>query len=348
MGFIPQTRIAAIQTFISTIDEGARRNKILKNCRIPLSKLEDVESPIPLAQAFCLLESCAREVGDELLGFHLGQYNTPDDLGLYGTLIKQSITLLQAVQRWPRLIRALNTGFIPHLRQDPDHNQFWYGVEYMGEYNAGYTHAEHFAIASTINQVRSVLGKDWKPHTIHLTSSSSPVFRKDSFFSDIKVRYNCDLSEFPIPNWALSKPFFSHFIQHRPQQSFPRLLDEYSKGGPSQDFVESVRDFISFYLPTCLPTIEESAEAAFSSVRTFQRRLAENGLTYKQLIDQVRFETATKLLVDPFIKVSDISANLGYSHPTHFIRAYKRWTGATPENHRMCLINGEPVKIASF
>ena len=166
MGFIPQTRIATIQTFISTLDHEARRNQILKACRIPPSSLQNIESYIPLAQAFSFLESCAREVGDELLGFHLGYHNTLDKLGFFGTILKQSITLLQAVQRWPQLIRALNTGFIPYLRQDPEHNQFWYGLEYIGEYSAGYIHAVHFAIASTINHVRHVLGKDWKPHTI--------------------------------------------------------------------------------------------------------------------------------------------------------------------------------------
>ena len=70
------------------------------------------------------------------------------------------------------------------------------------------------------------------------------------------------------------------------------------------------------------------------SVRTLQRRLSEQGITYSHLLEELRHDTAISLLRDPSLKVSDIGRELGYRDPAIFTRAFRRWTGVTPSEHR--------------
>ena len=70
------------------------------------------------------------------------------------------------------------------------------------------------------------------------------------------------------------------------------------------------------------------------SIRTLQRRLAEDGLTYSQLISRLRYQQAIHWLVNSDLKIIEIAAELGYQDAAHFTRAFKRWTGVSPQTFR--------------
>jgi AraC-like DNA-binding protein len=66
------------------------------------------------------------------------------------------------------------------------------------------------------------------------------------------------------------------------------------------------------------------------SDRTLQRRLAAEHTTFDALLDEIRHQLALRYLADPKIAVSEVAYLLGYSEPSPFHRAFRRWTGATP------------------
>ena len=65
-----------------------------------------------------------------------------------------------------------------------------------------------------------------------------------------------------------------------------------------------------------------------------QRRLASEGLTFSQLVDEIRLEMTVPKLRDPGIRLTDIALSLGYSDPAHFTRAFVRWAGVSPSEYR--------------
>ncbi len=87
-------------------------------------------------------------------------------------------------------------------------------------------------------------------------------------------------------------------------------------------------------LATGQPTIARAAKAAGMSARTLQRRLLDLGLTYSLLLDEVRLETACRLLEQSETSLAKIAATLGYADPANFTRAFQRWTGQTPSAFR--------------
>jgi AraC-like DNA-binding protein len=97
---------------------------------------------------------------------------------------------------------------------------------------------------------------------------------------------------------------------------------------------DRVRAFLSSQLSggnTDAPTV---AAHFCMSVRTLHRKLAEEGTSHKALLEELRREMCQSLLRRPEISISEVAFMVGFSEPSAFHRAYKRWTGMTPAQAR--------------
>lgn len=70
------------------------------------------------------------------------------------------------------------------------------------------------------------------------------------------------------------------------------------------------------------------------SPRTLQRKLAKEDTSYQQLLDQIRYQLAQNYLQDTQLTVTDIAYMLGFTEPSAFYRAFKKWHGMTPGQYR--------------
>jgi AraC-like DNA-binding protein len=68
--------------------------------------------------------------------------------------------------------------------------------------------------------------------------------------------------------------------------------------------------------------------------RTLNRRLQEEGTTFRRELENVRYELARQLLADTIVPLSKIAAALNYADATAFARAFKRWSGIPPAEWR--------------
>src|SRR5262245_25777 len=103
--------------------------------------------------------------------------------------------------------------------------------------------------------------------------------------------------------------------------------------GPAREtgrLVAVVQEIITRLLREGYPDIHSVATMLGLVVRTLQRRLAEEGLTYARVVARVRFNLAQRLLDDPAYKIIEVALDLGYSDQAHFARAFARWTGFAP------------------
>ena len=72
--------------------------------------------------------------------------------------------------------------------------------------------------------------------------------------------------------------------------------------------------------------------------RTLNRRLKVAGTTFRQVLDQLRFELAREMLSDTSLHIAEIAARLGYRMPSAFTRAFRRWSGCSPARWRAVAI----------
>jgi AraC-like DNA-binding protein len=77
------------------------------------------------------------------------------------------------------------------------------------------------------------------------------------------------------------------------------------------------------------------AEIVGMSERTLQRRLAQSGSTYSQIVQEARFSIASNLLAVSELNIADIAFAAGYDNAPHFSRAFKRFAGMTPRDYRL-------------
>ncbi|USA47483.1 AraC family transcriptional regulator [Acinetobacter sp. C26M] len=86
------------------------------------------------------------------------------------------------------------------------------------------------------------------------------------------------------------------------------------------------------------PSLDSIAERLHTSSRTLRRKLDDAGYSYLGLLDEVRYQQAKQLLLNPQMEVQDIALYLGYLQPANFARAFKKWSGLTPSQFRQTQI----------
>src|SRR5262249_29516740 len=71
------------------------------------------------------------------------------------------------------------------------------------------------------------------------------------------------------------------------------------------------------------------------SARTLQRRLADEGVTYQELVDDARKQAASRYLNNSHLAIGEVAYLVGFSEPAPFYRAFRRWFSTTPERFRL-------------
>jgi AraC-like DNA-binding protein len=69
-------------------------------------------------------------------------------------------------------------------------------------------------------------------------------------------------------------------------------------------------------------------------VRTLQARLSAEGARFSDLVEAQRERLARNYLAQRTLSLDEIADRLGYGEQTSFGRAFKRWTGMTPQQFR--------------
>ena len=93
---------------------------------------------------------------------------------------------------------------------------------------------------------------------------------------------------------------------------------------------ERVRAALFELLPSARSTLKAVAQELNTSPRTLQRRLAEEGLSYRYVLDNTRAQLAKHYLKRTQLKKAEIAFLLGYEDPNSFYPAFRSWTGTTP------------------
>lgn len=109
------------------------------------------------------------------------------------------------------------------------------------------------------------------------------------------------------------------------------LLREASQ---AQGFGSRVRAVIAQILRDGEPRISDVARQLGMTARTLQRRLQDEALGFTALVDEARLQLARRYLADESLSISEVSFALGYSEPSAFTRAFKRWSGLAPVEYR--------------
>jgi AraC-like DNA-binding protein len=99
---------------------------------------------------------------------------------------------------------------------------------------------------------------------------------------------------------------------------------------PKDSYVAKVISLIYESVAEEFPDFEWVAKELLTTTGTLRRRLRNEGTSYQQLKDDIRRDTAIFNLNRGAMSTEEVAASVGFSEPTSFFRAFKRWTGVTP------------------
>ena len=86
--------------------------------------------------------------------------------------------------------------------------------------------------------------------------------------------------------------------------------------------------------PGEFPNLDSAASALHTSGRSLRRHLAAAGTSYQQVLDEVRKRLALQYLETTHLPLFEIAVLLGFSDPSNFRRAFRKWTGRAPTDYR--------------
>lgn len=275
-----------------------------------------------------MLDVAADRLLDPLLGLHLGQTITARHLGVLGSVLVASVNLGEALQRLNRYLRLV-FDVLPMVVRD---GQGWLEIawddrEYEPEWRVnetGCTVLVHFCrtlVRGTINPLLVSF-----KHTVSDTRPYEEFFGCPLLFgqSEAFVRFSIELLSLPLKS---PDPALAALLEQHADRLLARL--------PQQPvIVEQVRKALARTLRESGPDIERISEQLCCSSRTLQRRLREAGTSFRDELNLVRYELAQSYLKDPRLQIVDIALLLGYSEHSAFTRAFKEWSGKSPQEIR--------------
>jgi len=130
------------------------------------------------------------------------------------------------------------------------------------------------------------------------------------------------------------KASLRHYTNSGMDILIPQYLKMIEKGKQNNSFTNRVKLAVLNLANPDLPSIETVAEVYHFGLRTFQRKLANEGVVFREMVDDIKKELASLLILHQQFQVANVSSILGFSDPSSFIRSFKKWFGKTPAQFR--------------
>ncbi|MFT6230920.1 MAG: AraC-like DNA-binding protein [Myxococcota bacterium] len=126
-----------------------------------------------------------------------------------------------------------------------------------------------------------------------------------------------------------NKPFLT--ASEELWQTFePMLRRRLSKLESETPIVERTQSVLLECLPSGEAVLNQAARRLGMSGRTLQRRLEKEGVSFRQVVQSTRERLAQHYLTHTAIPYGEVAFLLGFDEPSSFFRAFRTWTGSTP------------------
>ena len=308
---------------------GVVRERLLAQAGIDSAELARERWPIDhITRLWRAAVHCTQDPG---FGLKAGASVGPGNFNVVSYLLQSAPSLraaISAVQRYQRLISdggrfqviagAEASWVVYHPRQ--------------GEL-AFSPHQIEAVLAAVVAFSRWITGQPLRPRQVQF---SQPRIGPNAGYRDAfgcPVAFEQAFSGVLLDNAVLDAPLpqaDAQLAQMHHQYAQARLQALSS----AEPLAPQLRAWIVRRLPLGLPTRVQAAQALGLSERTLARRMQAQGLSFSALLDEARRDAALHAVAHTDRALGDIGQSLGFAEPSTFWRAFRRWTGGTPQAWR--------------
>ncbi len=255
-----------------------------------------------------------------------------DEYGAFGLAFKSALNLRGSWERSERYARVLTSVSFYKVEQAADGTYFHLRRE--GERTLGLRLSNEATIASAVAISQQVTTDPLTPLAICFRHAAPETTEFHEAHFGCPIHFGTDRDAILVDPAALLVP------NRQGDETIAKFFDthleaELEKVTDDSSLDQRVRIQISQSLSEGIPKISDIAGRLGMSGRTLQRRLADRGYSFQDLVDQSRRQLAERLLSETRYPLAEISFLTGFSEQSAFNRAFKRWAGQTPRSFRL-------------
>ncbi len=309
---------------------GSDPGRILERHGIDLRAIRDPDSHIEVRSLAETFEYCSALFNDPLFGLRLAERQEPDIYGCVTALCRAAPTFREAIDDFVKYIPVIHAPLtVLELVEGRETAELRWGIRIgllprpQGNYQA---------VLLNMKLLRLLGGPAFHPSYVNLTVDARP-----REIAEIENKLGCRFHNKAATN-AIAFP--AEILDHPLATSsrlLYRLLGGYLdrvKTGSRTTVAQRVQDYVRGSLPSGNCSIQSCARKLGTSVRTLQIGLSDHGLSFSDILEEQRVHLAKVYLEEGELSLDDVAAALGYSEASSFGRAFKRWTGSTPQCYR--------------
>jgi AraC-like DNA-binding protein len=309
--------------------------------RLPgLLDLSDPDLRVPETTVESAWQAAATSSGSSAVGIELAQWLPRGALDLVEFAIRSSPSVAAGLERLARFGRVLSDRISAELEAAADGVRLVVAHRGASALHPGRT---EFALAQALRLVRECAGHDIVPRSVSFAHEAPPDTSIHETFFRVPVRFAADSSCLALRPEDAARPFLTadDALAAIVRRRLEKALREREVPSP-ESLSAQVRRMLVDSLGQQTLNPDAAARVLALSRRTLSRRLAEEGASFRAILDDVRREFAQTLVRDQTISIADIAFFLQYSEPAAFHRSFRRWFGQTPRTFREAQVGNHP------
>lgn len=289
--------------------------------------------PLSEKQVYDLWSNVLRISNDARFGLHLGESLQLSALGIVGEIIKSSKTVGEAITNAAAMVEHVTDWF--NMTVSRKASSFTIYIHPLRADWKSYMPALQMLdvlMVLVIHELDGLLLHKTAP----LSVSYMPEITNISEFERVfrckpvaKSRKNA--ISFDISFWNEPIITANYELQNFLKEKMSSALNKIRK---KERLSEKINHYLISNSYLGVLSLEETAANFHMSTRTLQRRLKEEDANFHQLADSIRQHLAVQALKQTRSTVKEIAFMMGYNELSAFSRAFKRWTGSSPETYR--------------
>lgn len=311
------------------VERGLDVSQVISGAGCGIDRFEDPDQVISFRDLGRFLDHAAIVSCHPYLGLEIGGRTGIEALGMVGDAALSAPDLGSALRVIALYMHLHDRGAVPRLRVQGERASMGYVIHLPNV--PAIDHIYDGAIAIIQNIIRSLARPGWRAIEICLHRPRPFDIAPYREYFGSRLRFGSQRSQVVFSAADLSRPLAT--ADAAAHASAIAALDEMAQlvGG---GYAEKVRRLLLGQLiveedPECARLCRVASLLAMHP-RTLNRRLRDEGASFKELIAQTRYEIACQLLRDTDLSIVEVSGALGYGDVAAFIRAFRRWSGATP------------------
>ena len=286
----------------------------------------DLNSPstyLPIMVHYEFLEKVRNKLGIDHLSITYCNHFKVDDLSDFGSYLTKCFDLQSVLEEGVRLNYQVQTNGKLHV--DIKGATTFFYMTHLDNPSIGRLLSEEIEFTMMLDAIRMVLGHDWTPVSVFLTTEKGYWIEKLFPNTDFRVYTNAQFT---------GLEFWTEDIKRKNPGYVPNKFP-IDKG--ELDLTSSVSQILSCTRGDHLPTLSDLARFYGVSKRTIDRTLIQNGTSFSKLRQKNLESRAIQLIKNEQLSIHDIGSSLGFSNTPNFIRAFKNWFNETPGHFRRTL-----------